>query len=74
MAMKSCLRLKFALSVVLLTFALIGCSNGEVGKNLTAVSGFDVKVTSYPKVVLGYDIIPLEQTEDCILTGIKKSL
>ena len=65
-------RLKFALSVALLTSALIGCSNVEVRKNLTEVSGFDTKVTSYPKVVRDYEIIPLEQTEDCIVTGIRK--
>lgn len=65
-------RLKFALLVALLTSALIGCSNVEVRKNITEVSGFDTKVTSYPKVVRDYEIIPLEQTEDCIVTGIRK--
>lgn len=61
-----------AVSVALLLCLVIGCSNVEVRKNLTAVSGFDTKVTSYPKVVRDYEIIPLEQTEDCILTGIRK--
>lgn len=70
--MKYYLSLKFALSVAIPLSVLISCSQVKERKDSTEVLGFDTKVTLYPKVVRGYDIIPLEQTEDCILTGIRK--
>ena len=70
--MKYYLSLKFALSVAIPLSVLISCPQVKERKDSTEVLGFDSKVTLYPKVVRGYDIIPLEQTEDCILTGIRK--
>lgn len=60
------------LATGLLMAILTGCSNNDVKKDVPEVTGFETKVTVYPKVVRSYDIIPLEQTEDCILTGIRK--
>lgn len=57
---------------VLTLVFLIGCSNDNARVGVTEVSGFETSVTVYPEVVYAYDIIPLEQTDDCILTGIKK--
>lgn len=51
---------------------LIGCRNSDTKENITAISGFETKLHTYPAVVHGYDIIPLEQTDKSILTGIKK--
>lgn len=56
------------LTLVLLT----GCSNDNARICVAEVSGFETSVTVYPEVVHSYDIIPLEQTDGCILTGIRK--
>lgn len=56
------------LTLVLLT----GCSNDNARTGVAEVSGFETSVTVYPEVVHSYDIIPLELTDDCILTGIRK--
>lgn len=57
---------------VLTLVLLIGCSNDNARIGVAEVSGFETSVTVYPEVVHSYDIIPLEQTDGCILTGIRK--
>lgn len=61
-----------AIIVYCVSLLLIGCRNSDTKKNITAISGFETKLQAYPAVVHSYDILPLEQTDKSILSGIKK--
>lgn len=58
-----------SLSVAVL---LGGCANPVHQKSGVVVDGYETTSDIYPAVVDSYEIVPLEQTDKCVLTGIKK--
>lgn len=60
------------IAVVCVLISLMGCHNNTSRGGKTGFKGYDAEIKIYPAVVRGYDVIPLEQTDECILTGIKK--
>ena len=49
-----------------------GCANPVHQKSGVVVDGYETTSDIYPAVVDSYEIVPLEQTDKCVLTGIKK--
>lgn len=71
--MKNYRRLRIShLAVVCVLISLMGCHNSTPRGGEIGIKGYDDEIEIYPAVVRGYDVIPLEQTDECILTGIKK--
>lgn len=60
------------LYVFCIAILLSGCANPTARKSGVVVEGFETTANIYPSVVDNYEIVPLEQTDNCILTGIKK--
>ncbi len=58
-----------SLSVAVL---LGGCANPVHQKSGVVVGGYEKTSDIYPAVVDNYEIVPLEQTDKCVLTGVKK--
>lgn len=62
----------FATTYLFVSIVLNGCANHVFRKSEVVVEGYETSFDIYPAVVDSCWIVPLEQTNNCILTGIKK--